>query len=424
MEAAYYVAGIDVHKKMLAVVVANARDRELQFECRRFGTTVCELQKLATWLREYGVQEVVMESTAQYWKPVWFVLEGQFQLWLAQARSNRGPRGRKTDFRDAKRSVSRLLSDDLILSYVPEAKQRGWRTLTRTKYQLRRDRVRLQSQLESLLEECPIKLSSVVSDLLGASGQRILYAIAAGETDLAQLRALGDKRLHATDEELRDALNGQPQPLHRRLLKLYLERLNLIEGQIAELEKMIAEAMKAHEDAVVRLSELPGLGVDSAQQIIAEIGPPCRELSLGGATGVVGGGLSWAAGECRSVQQQPVSQGEPRNAPPAEPTRPRSRAQARLLSANLVQTLISTSGLCESSLGHCSSLMSIDLEGIARRCPVRRARASRERSNAETPKAAARNPAQEAGIFSSTNSDHGFRDGPIGFFEGVAGESG
>jgi transposase len=282
MDAAYYVAGIDVHKKMLAVVVANARDRELQFECRRFGTTVGELQNLAAWLRERAVQEVVMESTAQYWKPVWLALEGQFQLWLAQARSNRGPRGRKTDFRDAKRSVSRLLSDDLILSYVPGAEQRGWRTLTRTKYQLTRDRVRLQSQLESLLEECQIKLSSVVSDLLGASGQRILRAIAAGETDPARLRELGDRRLRASDEELRDALNGQPQPLHRRLLLLYLQRLDLIEAQIAEVEGMIAEAMKAHEDAVVRLSELPGLGVDSAQQIIAEIGSRAESFPSAG----------------------------------------------------------------------------------------------------------------------------------------------
>jgi transposase len=108
---------------------------------------------------------------------------------------------------------------------------------------------------------------------------------------------MGDPRYHATDEELRDALNGPPQPLQRRLLKLYLERLNLIEGQIAELERMIAEAMKAHQDAVVRLSELPGLGVDSAQQIIAEIGPPCGELSIGWAISVVGGSLSRAPGE-------------------------------------------------------------------------------------------------------------------------------
>jgi transposase len=112
-------------------------------------------------------------------------------LVLAQARSNRGPRGRKTDFRDAKRSVSRLLSNELILRYVPGAEQRCWRTLTRTKYQLTQDRVRLQDQLKSLLEDCQIKLSSVVSGLLGASGQRILRALAGGETDPTRLRQLG-----------------------------------------------------------------------------------------------------------------------------------------------------------------------------------------------------------------------------------------
>jgi transposase len=269
----YNLAGIDVHKRMLAVVIANARATELQFECRRFGTTTSDLRHLLAWLQERAVQEVVMESTAQYWKPVWLALEGQFGLHLAQARSNRGPRGRKTDFRDAQRAISRLLSGDLVLSYVPEAEQRGWRTLTRTKYQLTRDKVRLQSQLESLLEECQIKLSSVVSDLLGASGQRILRALAQGETDPARLAELGDKRLRASDAELEDALSGQPQLIHRQLLSLYLARLDLIESQMASLDSMIAEAMKEHQQAIVRLAELPGLGIDSAQQIIAEIGP-------------------------------------------------------------------------------------------------------------------------------------------------------
>lgn len=97
MEPAYNIAGIDVHKKMLAVVVANARDTELVFECRRFGTTLSELRHLAAWLQERSVQEVAMESTAQYWKPVWIALEQKCRLHLAQARSNRGPRGRKTD---------------------------------------------------------------------------------------------------------------------------------------------------------------------------------------------------------------------------------------------------------------------------------------------------------------------------------------
>src|SRR5207248_817716 len=112
--------------------------------------------------------------------------------------------------------------------------------LTRTKYQLTRDKVRLQSQLESLLEECQVKLSSVVSDLLGASGQRILRAMAQGETDPARLAQLGDKRLRASDAELMDALSGQPEGIHRKLLALYLTRLDLIESQMASLDKLIA----------------------------------------------------------------------------------------------------------------------------------------------------------------------------------------
>jgi transposase len=273
MESAYNVAGIDVHKKMLAVVIANARDPELQFECRRFGTTASELRHLSAWLQERAVQEVAMESTAQYWKPVWIALEGQCRLHLAQARSNRGPRGRKTDSRDAKRIVSRLLSGDLILSYVPEAEQRCWRTLTRSKYQLREDRVRLQNQLENLLEEVQIKLSSMLSDLLGKSGRRILRALADGEADPVRLADLGHQRLRASKEELQDALTGQLRPLHRQLLCLYLERLELIETQMATLEKSIAEALQSHQEAVARLAEIPGIGVDSAHQILAEIGP-------------------------------------------------------------------------------------------------------------------------------------------------------
>ena len=273
MNGAYNVAGIDVHKTMVAVVIANARDRELSFECRRFGTTVGELRQLAAWLRDHAVQEVAMESTAQYWKPVWVALEGLCRLHLAQARSNRGPRGRKTDFRDAKRVVSRLLSGDLVLSFVPNAEQRGWRMLTRTKSQLTRDRVRLQCQLESLLEECQIKLSSLVSDLLGASGRRMLRALADGQTNPTRLAELADKRLRASAADLTDALSGQVSPRHRQVLALYLARLELIEAQVRQLEQLIAEAMAAHQAAITRLAELPGLGIDSAQQIVAEIGP-------------------------------------------------------------------------------------------------------------------------------------------------------
>ena len=134
--------------------------------------------------------------------------------------------------------------------------------------------MRLQNQLEALLEEAHIKLSSLVSDLLGASARRMLKALAEGEIDPLALAALGDKRLHATPAELRDALGActELNPVYRRLVRMALEELQLIEQQIGQLDQEIASLLRQHQDAVERLAEVPGLGVDSAQQIIAEVG--------------------------------------------------------------------------------------------------------------------------------------------------------
>jgi transposase len=196
-------------------------------------------------------------------------------LHLAQAESNRGRRGRKRDFPDAERLVKRLVSRELTLSFVPDAEQRLWRTVTRRKYQLTRDHVRLQNQLESLLEEAHIKLSSLVSDLLGASARRMLKALAEGETNPMALATLADERLRATPEQLCDALGActDLKPVYRRLLKMALEQLQFLEEQIGQLDKEMASLLSQHQDAVERLAEVPGLGVDSAQQIIAEVGP-------------------------------------------------------------------------------------------------------------------------------------------------------
>jgi transposase len=287
----YKIAGIDVHKKMLAVVVSDVEiDAAYQFERRMFGSNPEQLHSLAAWLVEQEAEEVVMESTAQYWKPVWEALERYWKpirekregasrksgtLHLAHAQSNRGRRGRKKDFLDAERLVKRLVARELTLSFVPDAEQRLWRTVTRKKYQLRRERGRLQNQLESLLEEMHIKLSSLVSDLLGASARRMLKALAEGETNPAVLAALADKHLRATPEHLCDALGActDLKPVYRRLLKMALEQLLFLEQQIGLLDQEIASLLHQHQDAVERLSEVPGLGVDSAQQIIAEVGP-------------------------------------------------------------------------------------------------------------------------------------------------------
>src|ERR1700737_3265906 len=273
------VAGIDVHKKVLMVVVIDAEAPAAKPERRRFTTMPSELCRLSMWLKEHSVEEAVMESTAQYWRPVWLELEPHIRLHLAQAFSNRAPRGRKHDFKDAERLVRRLIAQELILSFVPDGEQRIWRNLTRMKLQLVRDRVRLQSQIECLLEEMRIKLSVVVTDLLGSRGLRILHALANGETDAMSLALLGDDRLKCTEEQLIEALTGESHPMHRQMLALELERLRLLDEQIAKLNNLIAQAMKPHQDAVIRLAEVPGLGIDSAQQIIAEVGVTASTFS-------------------------------------------------------------------------------------------------------------------------------------------------
>lgn len=271
----YKLAGIDVHKKMLAVVVADAAESgDYQFQRRKFGAGAAELRLLAEWLAEQEVKEAVMESTAQYWKPVWQALEGQCRLHLAQAHSNRAPKGRKRDFVDAERLVRRHVAGELVMSFVPGEQQRLWRTMTRTKQQLTRERVRLQNQMEAFLEEARIKLSSHLSDLLGLSGRRMLQALAEGETDAGRIAALAAQGLRATQEELRDALSAAAtlSPLHRQILKLFLERLALIEAQRETLDKSLGQALREHQESVQRLAEIPGLGADSAQGIIAEVG--------------------------------------------------------------------------------------------------------------------------------------------------------
>jgi transposase len=285
----YRIAGIDVHKRMLAVVIADvAVEGEYQFQRRKVGTSPSELCRLADWLVAEQVEEVVMESTAQYWRPVWATLEQRWrpkrlgeggarsgQLHLAQAQSNRGAAGRKKDFPDAERLVKRLVAQELKLSFVPDDEQRLWRTVMRRKHQLTRNRVQFQNRLECLLEEAHIKLSSLVSDLLGKSARQMLQAVAEGATSPEAIAALADHRLRATAQQLCDALGAcrDLHPIDRQLLKMALEELKLMEEQIDKLEQEMASLLSAHQDVVKRLAEVPGLGVDSAQQIIAELGP-------------------------------------------------------------------------------------------------------------------------------------------------------
>ena len=319
----YRIAAVDVHKKMLAVVVADVSgEGEYQFARRKFGATPGELHVLAQWLVQQEVEEVVMESTAQYWRPVWGTLERYWKparqqregaskmsgtLHLCQAKSNHGPRGRKNDFLDGERMIKRLVAQELVLSFVPDPEQRLLRTVTRRKYQLTRAKVGFRNQLESLLEQAHIKLSSFVSDLLGVSARRMLKALSEGETDPAALAALADCRLRATPEQLRDALGActQLSGVYRRLLKMALEELQMIETHIEQLERQAMELMPEHLDEVQRVAEVPGFGLDSAVQMIAEVGLKAEkfdsEKKLSSWVGVCPGNEE-SAGESQSTR--------------------------------------------------------------------------------------------------------------------------
>jgi len=267
------LAGIDVHKKMLAVVVRWEQEGHTEYQQRSFGTTQREIRHLTAWLQQLQVSEVVMESTAQYWRPVWYGLEAHVRLHLSHPLATRAPRGRKTDFRDARRLVDRLWAGDLEESFVPEAEQRSWRWLTRTRVELKRKIGMVRSQVEGLLEEGGVKLAAVVSDVFGVSGWAMLEQMAQGETDAATIAAQARGSLRHKREPLQEALAGGLSPVGRFLLKQSLEQVRLLQQQIAEIGAALAVAMREHTAVLSRLARVPGVQVAAAQELLAEVGP-------------------------------------------------------------------------------------------------------------------------------------------------------
>ena len=274
MESVYRsMAGIDVHKKMLAVVIRHQPAEQAEYRKRKFGTTRSEIQHLRAWLESEGVGEVVMESTAQYWRPVWYGLEPQFRLHLTHPLKTRAPRGRKSDFRDARRLVDRWSSGDLQDSFIPGAEQRSWRWLTRTRVQLKKKLGVIHNHVEGLLEQGGIKLAAVVSDLFGVSGWAMLEHIAQGVTDIEVLAREARGALHKKDSELREALAGQLEPVYRLLLRQHMEQVRLLRRQVEEINQALAEAMQEHVAALHRLTKIPGVDLYAAQELLSEIGP-------------------------------------------------------------------------------------------------------------------------------------------------------
>jgi transposase len=265
-------AGLDVHKETV-VGCWRVRERgEVRHEVRRFATTTAGLLELADWLQAAGCTHVAMEATGVYWKPVWHVLEGDFELILANPLHIRNVPGRKSDVNDATWIVDLLAHGLIRASMVPPGPIQELRDLTRTRKQLMREVVQHKQRLQKVLEDANVKLASVVADVLGQSGRRMLKAIIAGQTDAQKLSALGSERLSASRETLAQALHGKVTTHHRFLLQQHLQMIEHLEQTVREFEAQIEAALEPFRAAVERLMTIPGVSATAASVIIAEIG--------------------------------------------------------------------------------------------------------------------------------------------------------
>ena len=280
-------AGLDVHKQTVVACARIAGAGAPRQEVRTFETTTSGLLALADWLESFGVEQVAMEATGVYWKPVWHVLEGYFELILANAAHVKNVPGRKTDVNDAT-WLADLLAHGLIrASFVPPAAVQELRPLTRTRKQFVRERASHVQRIEKLLEDANIKLTSLISDITGKSGRAVLQALIDGQTDPERLVArIG--RVKATRAELLEALRGRVSPHHRFMLKLHLAHIDALDQAIAAIETEVGLGLEPFRQAARLLSTMPGISTISANVIVAEIGVDMSRFATAGHL------LSWA----------------------------------------------------------------------------------------------------------------------------------
>ncbi len=310
MEITYtHAAGLDVHKKtVVACCFTPGPNGKPQKEIRTFGTMLQDLLALADWLTSKGITHVAMESTGEFWKPVYQLLEASFTVLVVNAHHIRNVPGRKTDVKDAEWIADLLRHGLLKGSFIPPRPQRDLRDLTRQRTNLVQDRARVVNQLQKVLEWANLKLASVVSDIMGVSARAMLAAIVGGEADQGVLATLAQGRLRTKQAELERALEGQVRAHHRFMLAQHLMHIDFLEEQIASFDQQIAAYMEAQTlppapptpdpptptaeppvgdgdaaaaapntavpwaEAVTLLDTAPGIGRTVAEMIIAEIG--------------------------------------------------------------------------------------------------------------------------------------------------------
>ena len=265
--------------------VRIAQGSEVDREVRTFKTTTQDLLALSDWLASRGCTHIVMEATGIYWKPVWHILgDGEFQLLLANPAHVKNLPGRKTDVNDATWLADSMAHGLVRGSFVADNQTQEMRGLLRTRKQFVRERVSHIQRLQKALEDANIKLDSVISDIMGVSGRRMIEALAAGESNPIKLAGLADRRIRATPQELCDALRGRVTRHHRFLFILHLRHADALDDAIGTIDKEIEAGIEPFRTAVHQLSTIPGVAALAAQGIVAEIGidmscfPTCGHL--------------------------------------------------------------------------------------------------------------------------------------------------
>lgn len=304
-------AGLDVHKKTVVACVRRFRPRQRSPDhlVRTFATTTMAIEELAAWLKGEQVVQVAMESTGVYWRPIWNLLEGRFTLTLVNARHIKRVPGRKTDVKDSA-WIAQLLQHGLPrASFVPPPPQRQLRELTRQRRQVIQGRSDVSNRIQKVLEDANIKLSGVATDILGVSGRAMLEALLAGNNDAEAMAELARGRMRAKLPQLREALTGRVTDHHRFLLRGLLDQTDQAESQAARLSQRIEEILPAaFRDARDRLATIPGVGVQIAECILAEIGVDMTVFPTPGH-------LSAWAGLCPGQRDSGSRQGSGRSRP-------------------------------------------------------------------------------------------------------------
>ena len=281
-------AGLDVHRDTVVACARVVIDDKVTQEVRTFGTTTKELMALSDWLTGHGVTHVAMEATGVYWRPVWHVLDGSFELVLANAMHIKNVPGRKTDVNDAM-WIADLLAHGLIrASFVPPTPVQDLRGLTRTRKQLVRERASHVQRIDKLLQDANIKLGSVLADIMGQSGRAILDAIVTGEKDPEKLVEHVHRRVRAPREKVVEALRGKVTHSHRFLLKLHLGQADALQQAIDDIDKEVGECLDPFRSAAERLTQIPGISDVVAAAIVSEIGTDMTRFPTAGHL------ISWA----------------------------------------------------------------------------------------------------------------------------------